>query len=701
MIDITPRMNQILTLLLEQEQPISVKYLAERMGLSKRTIQRELEYINHVLQDYPIQFLSKTGVGIWLDGDPKEKMSLKQELSSDDRLDISNREERRKALILAILKEKELRKLYYYSSRFQVSEATISADLEAIEGWLESYGLKITRKQGSGIAISGEEEDYRRAIRAFINENIDTRVLREAYDNVNPEDTACSLLQQSEIGKLLNDKIVSRVIGCLSGMNNNRVMTLTENSYIGLVIHISIAINRIMKNEVLPEDEKWEHKIAIDEDYRLAEQIVAELEEEFEIDIPEVEISYIYLHIKGSKHEKIEWEGQNVSQTESQNLQLLLNDMIDAFDPEKAYWLKQDNEFIQGLLAHLQPTLIRLTHGMQIQNPVLDDIKTNYPDIYANCLHVAEVLQAYTGKSVPEEETGFLTVHFGAAVFRMEGRKEAVRKVEVGIICSSGIGISRLMMSKLEKMFRDRVNLVTYGKNDITPYIQGKTDFFVSSIELDPMDIPVISVNPLLNDSDIEQIRRMLYQYERMPSKQKKESSDPFSVELDQINQIAAQINLIIKHMGFFKVSDQISFDELLLAIGEHFSPYSDQIKNIRDDLYRREQLSTQIFAEFGFGLLHTRTKGVTRPMFGVCMTKDLTEFKDNYFKGIHVIFVMLVPVDDLLKINNDIMGYISGMLIEDPEFLITAEHGDKEEIREMLSKNLKIYFKKYLSGLS
>ena len=142
MMDITPRMNQILTLLLEQEQPISVKYLAERMGLSKRTIQRELEYINHVLQDYPIQFLSKTGVGIWLDGDPKEKMSLKQELSSDDRLDISNREERRKALILAILKEKELRKLYYYSSRFQVSEATISADLEAIEGWLESYGLK-------------------------------------------------------------------------------------------------------------------------------------------------------------------------------------------------------------------------------------------------------------------------------------------------------------------------------------------------------------------------------------------------------------------------------------------------------------------------------------------------------------------------------------------------------------------------------
>ena len=44
----------------------------------------------------------------------------------------------------------------------------------------DRYGLRITRKPGSGISISGSEEAYRRAIRAFINENIDTHMLREA-----------------------------------------------------------------------------------------------------------------------------------------------------------------------------------------------------------------------------------------------------------------------------------------------------------------------------------------------------------------------------------------------------------------------------------------------------------------------------------------------------------------------------------------
>lgn len=695
------RMRQILTLLLRQEKPVSVKYLAEHMDISKRTIQRELEYARTALKGYEIEFMSKTGVGIWLKGSEEEKIRLNEELSEGEEFDVSNREERRKRLILGILKEKGLRKLFYYSSQFQVSEATISADLEAIEGWLAKYGLKIERKPGSGISINGSEEDYRRAIRAFINENIDTKVLKDAYELDDMEEDYCATLQKSEIGKILDNEIVGRVIDCISGMDNTRVMTLTESSYVGLVIHISIAINRIMKNEVIDSNESWQQQLSKDEDYELAEQIVHELEEEFEITIPNVEVSYICLHIKGAKHEKIQWDDKTGTVTDNRELQRLVNQMVDAFDPEQAYLLKQDEEFIQGLLAHLQPTLVRLAHGMQIQNPVLEDIKENYPDIFSRCLKVAEVLEKETGKKVPEEETGFLTVHFGAAMVRMEGKQENIRKVDIGVICSSGIGISRLMVSKLEKTFRDRVNLTAYGKNDITPYVQGKTDFFISSIEVEQLEDLVVMVNPLLNEADIEKIRKMVYQYERMPKKHKVEEADPFTIQLDDINQLAAQISLIIKYMEFFKVDNKISFEELLMAIGEKFSPYSDRSAMIQDDLMRREKMSSQIFGEFGFALLHTRTKGVTRPAFAVCMTKDLEAFEDPYFKGIKVVFVMLVPVDDLIRINNEIMGYISGMLIEEVEFLPLSERGDKEEIRSCLSRYLKQFFKKYLAELS
>lgn len=692
--NITPRMKQIFLVLLKEAEPVSVKYLAEQIGVSKRTVQRELEYTASSLKGYEITFMSKTGVGVWLEGTDDEKQRLEETLSEKDDYDVGNRELRRKKLILELLREKGLKKLFYYSSRFKVSEATISSDLEAAEVWLKQYGLRINRKPGSGISVEGSEEDYRRAIRVFVNENIDTQVLREAYE-AESEPERYAGLKKSNIGQILNDNIMSRVMDCITGMNHDRMLNLTENSYVGLVIHISIAINRILKNEVLDTTPQWVEEMEEDDDLCLAREIVHELEEEFEIKIPKIEVSYICLHIKGAKHEKLLWKGTDEKESENRELRQIVNEMINAFDPEKSWALKQDDEFLQGLLAHLQPTLVRLNHGMQIRNPVLDEIRSGYPDIYKKCAQVAVILEKWTGKPVPPEEIGFLTVHFGAAIVRMENRKEQLRKVQVGVICSSGIGISRLMSSKLERVFKDRVQLTAYGKKDITPYITSKTDFFVSSISTEITDVPVIYVNPLLNEEDMEKIRRSVYQYERIPEKQRK--ADQVTLQLEEINLVAAQINLVIKYMEFIKTDENISFEELLIAVSERLSPYSDRQELIREDIMKRERISSQIFAEFGFALLHTRTKGVVRPGFHVCMTRKLESFRDPYFKGIRVVFVMLVPVDGNLRINNEILGHISSTLIEDFHFLDVILKGEKEEIRDELSRCLKKYFNKYI----
>ena len=696
--EMTIRMKQILQLLLQESSAVSVKYLAEQIGVSRRTVQRELESVSASLKDYNLTFVSKTGVGIWIEGSEEEKKRLLAACSAGDDYDVSNREDRRKRLILEILKEKGLRKLYYYSSKFEVSEATVSADLEAVEGWLEHYGLVVSRKPGSGISITGSEENYRRAIRGFIDENMDTGIMKEVYGEDGYDLSSYRFLKKGSIGQILNNDIVRRVMDCMTRVGHNRVLTLTENSYVGLVIHISIAINRIRKNEVVEYDENWKQGLTEDEDYELARVIVKELEREFQIAIPQAEISYICLHLKGAKHEKIQWNQDAQMELENKELQQLVNDMIDAYDSRQAYLMKQDDGFIQGLLAHLQPTLIRLVYGMQIQNPVLDDIKVSYPDIYSRCEKVAKVLEAYTGKEVPEQEIGFLTVHFGAAMVRLEGRKEKIRKVQAGVICSSGIGISRLLSSKLEKLFHGRMQITAYGKHDITPYIMSRTDFFISSIPIDQPDIPIVFVNPLLNDEDVEQIRHMIRKYERMPKKQKE--ADEFSMQLEEINLVASQINTVIKYMDLFRVDNQISFGELLIAIGEKMSPYSDCQEMIREDILRREQIASQVFAEFGFALFHARTKGVTRPTFSICMTKDLGPFADAYFKGIRIVFVMLAPVDAHAKINGDIMGYISSMLIEEYEFMDIVLKGDTEEIRNALSRNLKKYFNKYIGRL-
>lgn len=281
---------------------------------------------------------------------------------------------------------------------------------------------------------------------------------------------------------------------------------------------------------------------------------------------------------------------------------------------------------------------------------------------------------------------------------RLEGRKEKLRKVHTGVVCSSGIGISRLMSSKLKKVFQNKMVVSAYGKNDVTPYIIGKTDFFISSIPLEIDDVPVLYVNPLLNEKDMDEIRHLFYKYERLP--QKHEEMGSFQEQLDQINKMAAQIKMLLKYMGFFKVNGNITFDELLVMAGEEISPYSDRREMIREALQRREEISSQVFAELGFALLHARTKGVIRPEFTICATHDRKPFKDPYFKGIQVVIIMLVPEDENVSINNEIMGYISSLLVEEADFVNMLYSGEKEEIRSRLSSYLKKFFNQYISKI-
>ena len=696
---ITPRMKQILQALLEEKEPISIKHLAEKTGISKRTVQRELESVNDVLLPYGMEFASKTGVGVWLAGDEAARAGLLAEAASSDEYAASSKEDRRKRLVLEILREKTLRKLYYYSRKFGVSEATISTDLEAVEAWLSHQGLSMVRKPGSGIEVEGTEENYRRAIRFFIGENIDTKLFRQLYDSDGGENYAASL-QKNHLGRLLDKEILRRVHECLEGMDNQRMDNLTENAYDGLVIHLAIAINRILQQDVIQVTGEWQEKMPRDEDYRLAEDIAAELEAEFEVSIPQLEIAYICLHLKGAKHEKIQFPGREERmELADRELRQFVNDLIDAYDGQQAYLLKQDDEFMQGLLAHLQPTIVRLVHGMSIQNPVLADIKENYSEIYARCQRAAQVLADKVGRSVPEEEIGFLAVHFGAALVRLEGRKEQIRKVQVAVVCSSGIGLSRLMAAKLEKVFKDRLEMTTYGKHDITPAVEAKIDFIISSLRLEDVQVPVVYVNPLLSEADIGEIRCLIYQFERLPRKEG--TGDRHTAPFDEVNRVAACISSVIKHLRCFQAPADITFDRLLFTIGERMTVQPERQEMIVDALAKREQVSSQIFAEFGFALLHARTNGVTHPSFAVCLPEGGSCFQNSYFKEISVVLVMLVPVDDSLEVNTGIMGYISSMLIEEPDFLAMAAGGNEEIIRQELSGHLNRYFKEYLGNLA
>ncbi len=677
--------------MLEETLPISIVKLSEKIGVSKRTIQRELEYFPTDLQPYKLEFASKTGVGVWIIGEKEDKKILFNELKNDNAFDDTDKEYRRKRIVFELLTDKEVKKLFWYSTKFKVSEATVSADIESLEEWFNSHDLKIVKKPGSGIFVNGTEVNYRKAIKDFLSENIGDDLILDMYENSSKSNDIIDNFQKTGFMDILGEDTVRRVTDCINKINSNYVKMLTENSYIGLIMHISIAVKRILDEETIEDYVGDSKPLPKGEEYEVAQKIAAELQEEFGFEIPLVEISYIHLHIKASKFEKASIKSEN----DLANINIIADKMIYAFDEKMAYLLKQDEDFIHNLLAHLSPTIIRLSNGMNIHNPMLNEVINQYSDVYKKCENAAKALENYIGKNVPAAEVGFLAVHFAAALVKIESNKQKSKVVNIGIVCSSGIGISRLMLSKLKKTFKSKVLLTAYGKNDINNDVIKKEDFLISSLSLNINDIEVIDVSPLLSDKNMDEIRQAIAKYEVYTEKT---SDEKTTLEFEEICFMANQIKSIEKSIEIHKIDENLSLNQALTLITDIICKADEDPITVRNDILEREKISSQVFPELKFALLHTKSTGVNTPSFNIFTTDNLTQFKSLDLKGINVIFTMLIPKDENEKLNSDIMGSISSSMVENNSLLESILVGDDSETLKNISNSLKTFFSSYIS---
>lgn len=495
-----------------------MKALAEQVGVSKKTVQRELEAVNRPLKKYGIVFCTRAGLGVWLEGSPKDK-SVLLELLSGDSIEAPDRQNRRRRLILELLQDKSVRKLYHYAALLRVSETTVNSDLEAVEGWLSGFRLRLVRKPGRGVEVEGSEGDFRRALGAFARENLNMGPTGELVSGRGGV-PAVPFAGSRGLGEMLDEAIMRRVISCMQSISNKRLQNMTDNAYTELVIHIIIAVTRILDLKPIELSGQQEY-VEQDEEFALAGVIAGKLEAEFHIVISKEEQAELCLHIKGAKVQLYTGDGGSSGSQllEYRKLLTVVHEMIDRFDPVLSVDLKQDQEFVvQGLATHLQPTLVRLKNHMEIKNPLLDYIKREYGETFERCREAARVIEERYGFQVPEAEVGFLTIHFGAAVIRLKGRWETVRQVHIGMVCASGIGISRLILSKLRYRFKERAEITAYGTYDLGPPVLQQLDFLVSTVPL-TWGFETLEVGLLPGEEDMERIEKRVRFYEHTPKK--------------------------------------------------------------------------------------------------------------------------------------------------------------------------------------
>lgn len=295
----SPRLLEILKVLVSHDDYVSTHVLAEALSVSNRTVFREIQNVNYLLEPFNIELESKSGFGYKLRGSPEDVNRLIQSLeSSQNKRPCRNADERRELLMIECLMQTSMIKLSNLASIFDVSEGTISRDLDIIEEKLKRHHLKLIRRQGYGIEIEGREEDVRKAIIEVVHQQLALQN-ETLFERCHQDIVQYFQNQESGILGLLNQETVYNVIDVLEHSSTQIVSKITEHSYIGLVIHLTIAVERIRAGDAVLSS----LSLTYDDEalVSVAKIIISDIESRFNVTFPEAEVGYVLMHLKGTR----------------------------------------------------------------------------------------------------------------------------------------------------------------------------------------------------------------------------------------------------------------------------------------------------------------------------------------------------------------------------------------------------------------
>ncbi|SFA99985.1 transcriptional antiterminator, BglG family [Lentibacillus halodurans] len=498
------RSMAVLNKLTKADSYISVEKLAELFNVSRRTIYNDLDKINDWLKE---QHLSQPkqvrGKGLYLE--PSVKRELLQTMDTSDLPYYAFSKTERKAWIYIYLVGTHQ---FYFLDNFQdlfgVSRNTVIEDIKKLKKELETNQLRLVSERKKGYNIHGTETVIRSLLIQYLTEVV-------------PKDTWFSFVKdleeknhKNENEDFRNDIIFStadlyQVKAFLNDYERQVEIEITDDVRNDLILWFYLFIQRVKQGKYVEVDPAEKEVIHTTDEFQGAKELCRRLSNYFHSTISLDEIYYFTKYLLSAKVNyslNLQLENQ-----EMKKLTSVVEKMVYDFQTYAAVAFPDQQRMIHNLLLHLKPTYYRIKYGLHIENVLKDSVKNNYPEIFHLTKKVIHHVEDLMGQKVDDNEIAFITMHFGGWL-RKEGVVLEQRHKKLLIVCTNGLGTSRLLESQLEGLFSD-VDIT--GVTSLREYeeiedLAASADFIVSTIVLPDRGVPVFVVDPVLNNEDKEQL---------------------------------------------------------------------------------------------------------------------------------------------------------------------------------------------------
>lgn len=676
---ISSRSRRILELLLQSDQELTAAQIAAEIQVSSRTVHRELAAVEEILRAEGAELLKKSGSGIRLKGDEATLKRIAALVSVPEDFEFSP-EERQIYLLCLLLESAEPVKLFTLAHEFKVTIPTVAHDLDELDGWISKYGASLIRRRGYGVELTGEEERLREMIRQLITLRLDdTELIASRVEPpLHPLDRRLfTLAGQSEM---------AAVEHILWGWEEHGGSRLSEDSYTELLIRLSIALRRIRAGySGLQQGGNATTHFEADAVY-LAERL-AELTGQ---DMTPAETAYIGRLLRSAQTNDL-----SVLPADDLALTEAVRSLIDRVQSAMGADYDKDRSLRDGLFLHLKDALQRLKEGTNIRNPLLDQIKKDYASLYRIVRKAAD--QVFSDVVVPDEEIGFLVMHFGASLERLKQLRHNVRAI---LVCSSGIGSSKLLQIRLQKELPEIQIVDRVSWYEATRTGKDKYDLIISTVDLPLNNEQYMKVTPLLTQAEADRLRTFVqtglgHRSEGGLVKEEKAGAEATTFEqLVSLQTTLDEMVSLIKRFEVVRIKEQSG--DLPVILQEACT--HEEAKGVLADaglvaqrLMQREQSGSQMIPGTAVALFHTRGEEIMRPSLSLYrLEKPLTVEAGSPSRLSH--FLLMLAPRTLSKEALEVLSEISAMLLD--TFMIDLlEASEEAEIRDYITVHLRMFF--------
>ncbi len=551
-----------------QTNSVNLNELANDFYVSTKTIRNDIDEIN----DYAKKRNGKLCIAISKEtvsfcGDENDKLSIGQQDIDDYYRYKLSAEERVFIIVTRLICTDSYITIDNLANQLFVSRGTINSDIIRIKQWCQENQINISFKKSKGIRLEESEEKTRELLSKLINDPI--HIDKRDFEYFEPSD----LYQQ-----IFQDIDISTIKEIILTAEEKYNFILSDEAFKELTIQIALSITRD-KHHPLSLDEEDGAVSTYQLEYAVAQYIVSQINQQFQIELSQDTVGYFTRHIYGEfSHPVGEYED-----TKLPYIQIIAEQLILNVGKILNFNFRYNETFYNRLVNYLSSVIFSIKNRIVMANSLKRKLLKENPSLFEAIQKSSGPLEKFIGRTISDDELSYLLIYFASA---MESTCQTIktRKLAVAVLCNTGHGTAQLVVEKLKQYFNFDIKCVLAAHQLAKTQKSQNFDLIISTVPL-KTDLPFVLVSPIIQKADIENINQMVIKLGFVSRVQTLEAGDNEGENSEKFKLIEG-VNFLLKEYSACEESQIASRLEDLLNHYKKFQKNA-QLKEIVQRMLR------------------------------------------------------------------------------------------------------------------